>query len=981
MLDYQRIVDDVRSSLFSHSAEGIDFLRLAAANYSFACDEINERLRQCGVLLRQGLRSEAIRLGEIDPNVLDVVALLDFPEREQWIGLARRHQIAPPAPLMIDIAAELNAAYAVEQPMAALLQHHRLLALAHGPLPTRIEVLRKLAEHDANNPVWQEDLQIFEQERQKQLQAEVDAAARAGDTATLAALDAELSSPEWRNPPPPALAQAAAEAKTTVQYWAVQSQLEGVTAELEAALLQARLDRGVTLYTQWNEIIARTGWQPHPHLLKRTAPALQWVQRYLEREAAVAALADALDNELPAAQLKAAYRRATESGALDDSLEERYQTQLASIQRAAKWLLGLKIGAGLAAGIAVALLIGWVVSHERYEQEIASASKNFPFLIDRGEYERAEQLVEQLSSDAKRDPRLQESLTRLEDKLKHEIVRQAEFTQRLGAVEYWLAQVRKSLAQTPNQTVLTRLREELTRIQTDLVHAAELARMEPERTRVVSIKEAATQTTEQWQRQLDEAFLGQYDDYEKRLVELEADDRSALREYQRMVGDYKRGLRQWELASKHVSAALATRITTLGERLDSLETKVRQREQEERDTKRLTAAVGDVPAYLKALQQYAAQNPGSDRNPDFKQVAEESLGWQAVAEWNKLALLWRESGFAGFHPATGKDHLALATAVAQNFAECPECEDLQRLLPHLKAVAERDLGGERLEKPLQKLFADPLVAGAWMVELQTPADSRTKTGPSTQRYYFLETPPVTTDSEAGATFRFVAGFDGKTKTGFVKQNDRIAYVGRAPQAIMAAKIQPILRAINDANWDESFCQIIAAIHADHAIDPVLKVNLLQQALDTGTRGSHGLATAFGRHLEWIKAARINAFSNWLDPEDAEVANERKSAATKLQGFPGVDPAIQAVKQAGKTKYHLPEFRWVGWLRRDREGRWGCLTNAAPGESGTLYVVARQPSGEKPVLKAVGRYDRRAAIVDASAGSSLVEGRPVFLELP
>jgi hypothetical protein len=100
-------------------------------------------------------------------------------------------------------------------------------------------------------------------------------------------------------------------------------------------------------------------------------------------------------------------------------------------------------------------------------------------------------LVEQLSSDAKRDPRLQESLTRLEDKLKHETVRQAEFTQRLGTVEYWLAQVRKSLAQTPNQTVLTRLREELTRIQTDLVHAAELARMEPERTRVVAIKEAA----------------------------------------------------------------------------------------------------------------------------------------------------------------------------------------------------------------------------------------------------------------------------------------------------------------------------------------------------------------------------------------------------------------------------------------------------------------------------------------------------------
>ena len=207
MLDYQRIVDDVRSSLYSHSAEGMDFLRAAAADYSVACDEINERLRQCGSLLRKGLRSEAIQLNEIDPNALDVVAIFDFPERDQWIELSKRNGLAPPTPLMLDVAADLNEAYAIEQPLAALLQHHRLLALAHGPLSARIQVLRRLAEMDANNPVWQEDLRMFEQERQKQIQAEVEAAARASDTAALASLDAELSSPEWKNLPPPALAK------------------------------------------------------------------------------------------------------------------------------------------------------------------------------------------------------------------------------------------------------------------------------------------------------------------------------------------------------------------------------------------------------------------------------------------------------------------------------------------------------------------------------------------------------------------------------------------------------------------------------------------------------------------------------------------------------------------------------------------------------------------------------------------------------
>src|SRR5437763_812023 len=106
MLDYQRIVDDVRNSLFSHSADGMDFLRAAAADYSIACDEVNDRLRQCGTLLRQGLRSESIQLADIEPNLLDVVAILDFPERDLWIETSGLYGLAPPTPLMLDVAAE-----------------------------------------------------------------------------------------------------------------------------------------------------------------------------------------------------------------------------------------------------------------------------------------------------------------------------------------------------------------------------------------------------------------------------------------------------------------------------------------------------------------------------------------------------------------------------------------------------------------------------------------------------------------------------------------------------------------------------------------------------------------------------------------------------------------------------------------------------------------------------------------------------------
>src|ERR1700722_10360495 len=127
MLDYQRILDDVQISLDSTSGETLDLLRSAAADYKMACEEVNERLRRCDSFLRRGLRSEAIQLAEIEPVLLDVVTMLDFPDRPQWNNLLAQHGIAPGPSLSLDLAGELNEAYAHDRPLAGLLAQHRLL--------------------------------------------------------------------------------------------------------------------------------------------------------------------------------------------------------------------------------------------------------------------------------------------------------------------------------------------------------------------------------------------------------------------------------------------------------------------------------------------------------------------------------------------------------------------------------------------------------------------------------------------------------------------------------------------------------------------------------------------------------------------------------------------------------------------------------------------------------------------------------------
>jgi hypothetical protein len=449
MLDYQLIVDDIRSSLDSHEMDGMDVLRAAAADYSVACDEVNERLRQCGTLLRKGLRSEAIQLCEIDPNLLEVVAVLDFPERAQWMATSERYGLAPSPPLLLDVAGDLNEAYALEQPLAKLLQSHRLLALAHGPLSNRIQVLRQLAELDADNPVWEEDLRTFEIERLKQIPVEVRAAARAQDTAALSALDEEVSSPDWRNPPAAPLVQLVREASLRVHHGAVEKQLEELAAQLNEAMIGSDVQGGQALRQRWTEIITTSGFEPTEEITCRAAPALNWLsecddaQRHdEEHQKAITTLARAILQERSPEKLQELHRHAAWSGEVPTNLEDRYRSWLSAIKRAVRVRRCLQIG-GIVGGAGLMLVIITVfILYMHREHAIDRVVEDVPSMIEKGEFEQAETLVRDLPKDVEKDRRVQDVIVLLRNAVEKESLRKAQLSEQLGTVKTWLEQTR-----------------------------------------------------------------------------------------------------------------------------------------------------------------------------------------------------------------------------------------------------------------------------------------------------------------------------------------------------------------------------------------------------------------------------------------------------------------------------------------------------------------------------------------------------------
>jgi hypothetical protein len=344
MVDPQRVVESIRGLLYSGQQPPLEALQALAADYAEACREVNRRLARCEDFLRQGLRAEAIHYAQDEPNVLDVLAVLDFVERAHWDQLLAASGL-PTTPLFrIETAAALNRAYAEAQPLEHLLRQHRLLALARAPLAERLAVLRQLAQHDAANPVWQQDAAAFETARLRQLREEVEALQRQPQVPPLEQVQGLLQEVEggpWRVGMPPELVATLQEMvrRVGVNHWQVR--LQELARDLAAAYQRKDEARARPLAEEWRQALQQAPLPNHDPRWAAALPALRWLERLEQQRAdaqahqqALEALQQALhkpnvrEGELE--QLFLAVARAREGA--PKHLEEAYQRRMGRLR-------------------------------------------------------------------------------------------------------------------------------------------------------------------------------------------------------------------------------------------------------------------------------------------------------------------------------------------------------------------------------------------------------------------------------------------------------------------------------------------------------------------------------------------------------------------------------------------------------------------------------------------------------------------------
>ena len=284
--EIQELLESVRVTLASSMNPNREALEKLHTELDMEIRSANKRLRECDALLAEGHRSEAIQLAEQEPNLLEVVGILDFPELPEWNDFVVEHGLTVTPELQIDIATDINDAYSEDAPLERLLRKFRVLSLGRAPLRTRIDLLRQIAKRDAATPYWKDDLKTYEQVRVRQIGDESREAIASNDVATVRRLSEELHKKPWLFKPDRRVMERIDQMMTKVKKTDAVRKLVGVTAQIQAAQDAGDKELGKSLGPTWHEVAAKCDQSSEAFLKAQedVAPLMKWIRDLIEEE-------------------------------------------------------------------------------------------------------------------------------------------------------------------------------------------------------------------------------------------------------------------------------------------------------------------------------------------------------------------------------------------------------------------------------------------------------------------------------------------------------------------------------------------------------------------------------------------------------------------------------------------------------------------------------------------------------------------------
>lgn len=952
------ITERIRQALGRRDGVPEDLMRELADTYSLEATRVNDRLSKAVALLHKGLRSEAIQSASLNPNAIDSAAALDFPEYDEWCEILQFYSIPLPQDLQRDMVDQLNEAMVDAQPLDAILKHHRRLAIARAPLAWRLKTLRRIAAIDSTNGVWQDDIELWERARVKQLEPDVKAAVASKDEQKLRSLFDELSNPTWRIEVDRDLARMVKAALDQINQSRTADELSKLAPAIYDAFCQFDEPVARTLLADWDRTLATFKSQPSPEWVEQVSGAAEWLKEIdreasekNERAAALGKLDAALDRRADRHTLDSAFGAL---GQFDEpppiELIQRYRLAVEQIEIAGKRRNQALLAAIAAtAAIIVGVVFVWQRA-DRLEREILTAETQLRSMVDTKRLSDAETFWAKLESDSPSvagDSRLTALNASLQSLLAEEASRAEQFVQYLTLAD----------VQSPDAMDLSSLGK-----------AESLAVTEDEKANAFGVRRRYTQ----WERDIETSqtteLLAQIALLKSRLDEIEklpADQvpNTAMAEVLSSIDELASTNRRASTAAKSQVTSLKNRGVAIRDALR--DRRMRQQAETEAFTRIVkSATLDDLERNLKA---YSGAVPDSPIATEFAKTAEERKHWDLPEEWNALA---SAVATALDSPLTQqvvstlltKDKL-LKSRLATNPAEASTGKWNDRL----------SLYDSRL-KALQGLLGD--LSDTVVADLYTVVES----GGTGKRHfiynhYYDSNKKTAFAGDTSRSLELVVNGSGAIKrSALLSSPFKVIEEPFATIRWLTVKHQTMASEFAK-DWDRELLKLIAELRSRPELDFLVKEMLVSHLLAGAAEESSELGSQLVKELSLLsERARIRdtwyesaALSDKLAGEVEDVVIKR--IAELYRSIPSV---AQESAKLRKRKY-----TWVGCIVRDSDGSAVPHLQRAIQDGGQLTVT--KPSDENPTqtdIVVVGKIIGGAPTFNSSSRDQ-VAGRPLF----
>jgi hypothetical protein len=861
------VVDQIRAILKGRAAISREMLEPLVDEYTEQVLRVNERLQRCEGLLRKGLRSEAIQLADLEPRILDQVALLDFPELEDWEEILRFYGLETPISLLVDVALQLQDAMLSEQPLNSVLKQHRKLAIARAPLSWRLRVLRQIARLDPGNPNWSEDVEAWEKVRLKELDREVDDAIQKSNLDLLQNIKGELESERWVIKPPDGLAKRIDEKMRSLRAGAILNRLKSLAEQLNNAFCEMDAQQGRLLAQQWQETAKGISQVP-PAVWQVAEPALAWIEE-MERErnqretfeSLSQKLRDSLDDKAKVTDVMRLHQALVRMDlGIEPSLERLYQSFLEN-RRLEGQRRNLLLMAGLVGCLLIAAgLIGfflWQRADLNREIEISSQLEK---LVNAQKFEEANSFIGQMNSAAP------------------DIMKRPSITKIVEEVNQWFANEADRVKQFEDYLVRADSTDGETIDLNAVVQAERLARLESEKGKAFALRKRHTEwergvaerQREDAERDLNVIIMSMTKIESKEALEVDEDEIALIR---KRLGDLPINYPKCgDLVLSEVKLA-EKRLADLTQSVQEIKSRM-QLGQRLLQEVRLASNPDKLSA---ALTDFNARIVGVSLNPDFDSALADQDAWKAAEKWNRWATSLRE--FLG-NAVDSSEAIRLATAWnddVRGIRGLPPAILYPQVADDLIAIEGRkDLLGA-----FRNSLTDSLWSGIGTVEIAS--------GKGRQRRFTYESKEKDIEKKAADSAA------GKTVGIEVIVEEDGTYGNWSPEGVFVYLPEPHLTVANvladlekrspnfERNWEREWLAQMARVIKDQRIDVMVKEEILIGMLEAMRRGTMSLKPMCNNALEKLMS-RARERKTWFELHDYKTAVDEELISQLQDGF-------------------------------------------------------------------------------------------------